>query len=120
MVDLARLVDGFDGMKNEYDNAQDKTNTELYNYIEKYGADLSCVRLDGSNNIIDDVAIYRQKMNFKGTVFGVAFTLNGSEYALLDPDYSSYANHVTLNISGDNIKMVCDAMVATGRSFKSY
>lgn len=119
MVDIARLVSGFDGMKNEYLNTDDKTNTKLYLYIRDNGADLSCVMLKDRNNVEVEVALYRKKENFKGTTLGVAFTMNGTDYALLSPEYNPYTQHISLHINDDHIKMVCDAMVENGISFNS-
>ena len=45
MVDLARFVNNFNGMRNEYINADDKTNTDLYQHIKNHGNDMSCIKL---------------------------------------------------------------------------
>lgn len=117
MVDLARLVGGFDGMKNEYVNADDKKNTDLYRYIEKYGSDMSCVKISNRNNLRNEIAQYSEKLRFQGTTSGFIFTLDGTDYALLDPIYDSVTEHVVLHIVGDNIRHVCDVMVENGVSF---
>ena len=119
MVDIARLVNRFSEMKNEYLNADDKTTTELYADVERHGGDMSVVKLNGRSNVETQVAEYRIKVGFKGTTFGVAFTMDGNDYMLLERSYNEHTNHATLNITGSNIRKVCDAMVDNGTPFNS-
>lgn len=119
MVDIARLVNDFEGMKSEYLNADDKTTTRLYLDVEKHGGSMSVVKLNGRSNIEEQVAEYRRQVNFQGTTFGVAFTMGGSDYMLLKKSYNESTKHATLNITGSNIRTVCDAMVNNGTTFNS-
>ena len=59
------FVDDFELMRSAYLSTDDKTTTKLYLHIERYGSDMSVVKLNGRSNVETRVAEYRSKWDFE-------------------------------------------------------